>query len=348
MITSDKIRHLVRPNILALKPYSSARHEFKGVANIHLDANENPYDTGLNRYPDPQHSAIRARLAHLKQVPEESIFLGNGSDEVIDLLIRIFCTPGTDNIIMPRPTYGMYKVSAATSDVEVKEVLSKSDFQLDVPALLAAVTPQSKILFLCHPNNPSGNALHEDDMMALIRDFPGIVVIDEAYIDFCSDRSMLSQLTNFDNLVIMQTFSKAWGLAGLRLGIAYASPYIIELLYKVKPPYNINLLSQEEAIRALDDVERKNQWVVKILEQRRWLRDELSKLPMVKSILPSDANFLLVRFEEPLYWFEYLKNQGIVIRNMMHAAHCADCLRITVGTPLENQELIQAFINGSR
>ena len=342
---AHQLDHLVRPNILALKPYSSARHEFKGVANIQLDANENPYETGRNRYPDPFHAAIRERLSLLKNVPVESIFLGNGSDEVIDLLIRIFCIPGIDHIITPRPTYGMYKVSAATSDVAVKEILSFPDFQLNVPELLAAVTPQSKLLFLCHPNNPSGNALREGDVLRLLRDFPGIVVIDEAYIDFCTSKSFLPRLVDFPRLVIMQTFSKAWGLAGLRLGMAFASSYIIDLLYKVKPPYNVNVLTQMEAVRALEDAPRKEQWVANILAQRQRLQEELSELTMVKTILPSDANFLLVRFDEPKDWFEYLKTKGIVIRSMTHAAHCSDCLRITVGTALENEELIQALKN---
>lgn len=338
-----QIGQLVRPNILALKPYSSARHEYQGHASIHLDANENPYETGLNRYPDPRHLDIRTRLASLKNIPVESIFLGNGSDEVIDLLIRIFCTPGVDHIVTPKPTYGMYKVSAATSDVGVTEILSCPDFQLNVSAILESTNEHSKILFLCHPNNPSGNALKEEDVITLLQHFPGVVVVDEAYIDFCLQKSFLPRLKEFPRLVIMQTFSKAWGLAGLRLGIAYASSFITDLLYKVKPPYNVNILTQHEAVQALDHQQNKNHWLEQILAQRRWLEAELIRLPMVKKILPSDANFLLVRFHEPAYWFEYLKTKGIVIRSMMHAALCDDCLRITVGTSVENEALITAL-----
>lgn len=337
------LQALVRPNIRTLKPYSSARSEFKGVADVFLDANENPFETGLNRYPDPLQWAVKKAVGKLKDVPVENIFLGNGSDEVIDLLIRIFCEPGRDHIITLPPTYGMYQVSADISNVEVRTVPLREDFQPNVEAILDQSGPRSKLLFLCSPNNPTGNAFEPEKIEALTRGFPGIVVIDEAYIDFSSRPSALKWLPKHPNLVVMQTFSKAWGLAGIRLGMAFADTGIIELFNKVKPPYNVNQLTQKAALEALQNQPRYAGWVATILQQRTLLQDRLANLPFVEHIYPTDANFLLVKVSDPDGLYQYLIDRKIIVRNRSRVHLCAGCLRITVGRPEENERLLKAL-----
>ncbi|MEL6923978.1 MAG: histidinol-phosphate transaminase, partial [Bacteroidota bacterium] len=289
------ITKLVRPNIQRLKPYSSARSEFKGRAEVWLDANENPNDTGLNRYPDPLQWKVKQILSEIKGVPAEKIFLGNGSDEVIDLLIRIFCRPGIDEIITLPPTYGMYRVSADICDVAVREVPLTVDFQLQVEKILAAATSQSKILFICSPNNPTGNNMMLPAMQRLVENFPGIVVVDEAYIDFAGQKSTSEWLPQYPNLVVSQTFSKAWGLAGIRLGIAYANEIILNLMNKVKPPYNVNVLTQNAALEALQNRSQQQRWVNEILAERQQLVSALEDCSLVNKVFPSDANFVLAR-----------------------------------------------------
>lgn len=335
------IHQLVRPNIQKMVAYASARHEFTGQASIFLDANENPFDTGFNRYPDPLQKAVKAKISALKNVPIEQIFLGNGSDEAIDLLIRIFCEPRIDHILTLPPTYGMYKVSAAVSDVAVKRVNLTTDYQPRVDAILAAATPQSKILFICSPNNPTGNSIQLDLIEQLLQEFEGIVVVDEAYIDFASQRSTISFLAKYPNLVVLQTFSKAWGLAGIRLGMAFASKEIIDLFNKVKPPYNVNQLTQEAALKALEEQTTQKLWVSMILEQRTVIADALKQLLIVEKVYPSDANFILAKFQQPRKIYEYLIQQGIIIRDRSKVVLCEDCLRITVGKSNENQMLIK-------
>lgn len=341
--TIMNITRLIRENIRKLKPYASARSEYKGVAEVYLDANENPFDTGFNRYPDPLQWKLKEKLAALKGVKQEQIFLGNGSDEAIDLLIRIFCEPREDHIITLPPTYGMYRVSADIADVEVVEVPLLPNFQPDVEAILAKANTHSKLLFLCSPNNPTGNTFSEERMRAIIEGFPGIVVVDEAYIDFATKASLTKWLSDYENLVVMQTFSKAWGLAGIRLGMAFANVEIIELFNKVKPPYNINQLTQEAALKALENREQE-QWVKQILGQRVLLQQYLMGLDYVERIYPSDANFLLVKMQEPVAVYNYLVERGIIVRNRSNVLLCEGCLRITVGTPTENNRLVNALM----
>lgn len=337
------IASLVRPNIKALQPYSSARSEFKGSAEIFIDANENPFETGLNRYPDPLQWKLKEKISPLNPLPKENIFLGNGSDEVIDLLIRIFCEPRVDHIITVPPTYGMYKVSASIADIAVKEVLLTEDFQPSVNAILAATTAQSKILFLCSPNNPTGNDMQPDLVMELLEKFPGIVVVDEAYIDFSSQKSFNHYIDQYPNLVVTQTFSKAWGLAGIRLGMAFASKEIIHYFNKVKPPYNVNQLTQKAALEALNDTKTRTDWVFAILRERGKLATHLAAFPFVQKVYPSDANFLMAKVDEPLALYQYLVTKGIIIRDRSTVPLCEGCLRFTVGRPEENKQLLAAL-----
>ncbi len=348
------LNKLVRPNILNLKPYSSARSEFKGAAEIFLDANENPFESkgvtrfervipSLNRYPDPLQWKLKAQIADLKGIPVENIFLGNGSDEVIDLLVRVFCEPGEDHIIILPPTYGMYQVSADIANVEIRSIQLTADFQPDVDKILVTANVYSKILFLCSPNNPTGNNIHFDKIRALTAGFPGIVAVDEAYIDFSSQKSCTELLDEFPNLVVMQTFSKAWGLAGIRLGMAFASEDIIHYFNKVKPPYNINQLTQTTALEALQNKVQQEQMVQTIIGQRALLQQYLISLGFVERIYPSDANFILVKVKDPKNTYQYLVEQGIIVRDRSNVALCEGCLRITVGTPEENERLVQAL-----
>lgn len=334
---------LLRENIRALKPYSSARDEYTGAEGVFLDANENPYNNPYNRYPDPYQRKVKERIAEIKQVPVPNIFLGNGSDEPIDLLYRVFCEPGVDNVVSIDPTYGMYQVAADINNIKIKKVLLKDDFELDVPSLLAACDSNTKLLFLCSPNNPTSNCFAIADIEAVLTGFDGVVVLDEAYIDFVPEKSFLPRLSNYPNLVILQTFSKAWGMAGIRLGMAFASEAIIKVLSKIKYPYNINILSQQTALELLQQVDDKNKWVLEILAQRTVLRSLLETLPFVEKVFPSDANYLLIKTPNPKGIYNYLVGLKIIIRDRSSVSLCAGCLRITVGTAAENEELIKAL-----
>mgnify|MGYP006145724879 FL=1 len=336
----DKI---LRPCIKNLKPYSSARDEFTGKADVYLDANENPFDTGLNRYPDPYQQELKAKISNIKNVNKNRIILGNGSDEIIDLIFRAFCEPGKDEVICLPPTYGMYQVSADINNVGIKKVLLTPDFEIDEKALKNAITPNTKVIWFCSPNNPSGNTLDPDVIKSITSSFDGIVVIDEAYIDFSSSQSWIDYLDFHPNLIIMQTFSKAWGLAGLRLGMGFASPAIINILNNIKPPYNINTLTQNKASEALDNLEGKNEQVDVILSERTLLIDELQKISAVKHIYPSDANFLLVKIDNASDIYDKLVTKSIIVRNRSTVALCESCLRITVGRPEENKTLLTAI-----
>jgi len=336
----DSIKKLVRKNILAMTAYASARSEFTGVAEVFLDANENPFDNGLNRYPDPLQKTLKAKIASEKQVNSEQIFLGNGSDEAIDLLIRIFCEPGKDEIITLPPTYGMYKVSAALSDIKIVTIPLTSDFKIETKAVLRQVSERSKILFICSPNNPTGNDIPLEQIKDLLNNFEGIVVVDEAYIDFSQQDSCTRLLEKYPRLITLQTFSKAWGLAGIRLGMAFAHPAIIQLLNKVKPPYNINQLTQSAALKALDNSNEKKANVQSILQQRDFLTQAFSSIGFIKKVYPSDANFLLVKMEEPKAVYSFLLANHVIVRDRSNVTGCAGCLRFTIGTPAENERLI--------
>lgn len=341
------LNELLRPNIRDLVPYSSARDEFKGEASVYLDANENSLGSPLlkwyNRYPDPLQMAVKEKLTTIKGVTPEHIFLGNGSDECIDVLIRAFCEPGMDNILIVPPTYGMYEVSAHINNVQIKKVPLTPDFQLDLPAMEEAVDDFTKIIFLCSPNNPTGNSLHRGAVEALLNNYFGLVVVDEAYINFSRQRSFLSDLQEYPNLVVLQTLSKAWGLAALRVGMAFASKVIIDVMNKVKPPYNINQASQELVLKALDEVEQVNEMIRVLVEERGRLERELPSLTIVQKVYPSDANFLLVKVRDAKKVYQYLLDKGIVVRDRSSVILCDDCLRITVGTEKENSELIEAL-----
>lgn len=338
-----ELETLVRPNIWKLKPYSSARDEFKGEASVFLDANENPYNAPYNRYPDPLQREVKEKIATLKGVNIDSIFLGVGSDEPIDLLYRIFCEPGIDNVIAIDPTYGMYKVCADINNIEYRTVKLNDDFDFEPENLLAKVDSKSKLLFLCSPNNPSGNSFSFEKIRYILEHFQGIVIVDEAYIDFSSRPSLLGKLDQYPNLVILQTFSKAWGSAGIRLGMAFASKEIIQIFNKIKYPYNINRLTQEHALELLERNDDIRTWVKELISEREKLQKELSKLPVILHIYPSDANFLLVRTSNAQALYDYLVKKGIIVRNRNKITLCENCLRITVGTPEENKILINAL-----
>ncbi len=339
-----ELETLLRNNIKKLKPYASARHEFTGDARIFLDANENPFDSGLNRYPDPLATPLRQRLAELKGVRPDHVFTANGSDEAIDLLLRLFCEPRKDAIITLPPTYGMYEVSAGIADVEVVHVPLQTNFELDLPAILAA-TQQHRacLLFLCRPNNPTGNLFAERQVRTLLEQFEGIVVIDEAYIDFCPSASLLPWIDAYPNLVVLQTLSKAWGLAGIRLGMAFAQAPLIRWLDAVKPPYNVNQLTQKVALEALQQPEQVEQVVEVLVGERQRLAQALTELPFVEKVFPSQANFLLVRMRAARKIYEALAARGIVVRDRSRQPLCAECLRISVGTPEQNDVLLKAL-----
>jgi histidinol-phosphate aminotransferase len=339
------LESIIRKNILSLSPYSSARTEFTGEASTFLDANENPYDNGYNRYPDPLQRPVKALLAPMKGVREEQLFLGNGSDEAIDLVYRIFCEPGRSNVVAPAPTYGMYEVCARINDVEYRSIPLTADFQLDMPALRAAIDAETRVLWLCSPNNPTGNSFAVEQIEELLALCPGIVVIDEAYIDFSERPSMLRQLERYPRLIVLQTLSKAWGQAAIRCGMAFASPEIIGYFNKVKYPYNVPLPTQQQALRALRDVPAKERAVREILEQRALVAEALRALPYCQQVFPSDANFLLVRVDDANATYDYLVRQGIIVRNRNRVTLCAGCLRITIGTPQENERLLTALKN---
>ena len=333
---------LVRANILKLTPYSSARGEFKGSASVFLDANENPFESGYNRYPDPQQKLLKTLLAQLKRVSQNQILLGNGSDEVLDLLFRAFCEPNQDNVITLPPTYGMYGVLANLNAIENREVLLTKDFEPNVDEILNAVSKNTKIIFLCSPNNPTGNSFSDESILYLLKNFNGLVVLDEAYIDFSSKESWLSELNDFPNLVIIQTLSKAYGLAGLRIGIVYASEEIISMLNKIKPPYNLNTSSQEIALKKLTQNTLTAQ-VKKIVSERENVVNVLKSITFIKQIFPSDANFILIKVDDANLRYNQLIQAGIVIRNRSNQPLCENCLRITIGTKEENNQLITTF-----
>lgn len=344
---SFQLQTLLRPNIEKLVPYSSARDEFHGEARIFLDANENSIGSPLmkwyNRYPDPYQHKLKQKISQVKGVSPENIFIGNGSDECIDLLYRSFCNPGKDNVIIVPPTYGMYEVSAAINDVEVRKAPLLENFQLDLLHMETLVDEHTKIIWICSPNNPTGNAMQHEDIETILNNFNGLVVVDEAYINFARQRSFISLLNEYPNLVVMQTLSKAWGLAGLRLGMAFASAEIVAVLNKVKPPYNISEPVQDLVLQALDRLEEVNEMIREIVRERERLATALKSLALVQHVYPSDANFLLVRVADARAVYGYLLANQIVVRDRSKVMLCDNCLRITVGTARENDELLNVL-----
>lgn len=334
------LEELVRPNIWNLKPYSCARDEFQGEASVYLDANESPYNAPYNRYPDPLQLQLKQEIARIKAVRVSQIMIGNGSDEPIDLLIRIFCEPGQDNVVAIDPSYGMYQVTADVNNIKCRKVLLNEDYSLDATRVLAATDKQTKIVFLCSPNNPSGNLLEREEVIQVIEGFRGIVVVDEAYIDFALAPSFLQDLGRFPNLVVLQTFSKAWGLASVRCGMAFAGEDIIALFNKVKYPYNVNVLTQEFVLKQLENEQQTKEWVRLILEERPLMMESLQKMPFVERVYPSDANFLLVKVTDANQVYQGLVGKGVIVRNRNSVSLCNGCLRITIGTAEENQVLI--------
>jgi len=334
------INSITRKNILEMKPYSSARDEYQGDARVLLDANENPFNAPINRYPDPHQRELKQLVAEEFKTKPDQIFLGNGSDEAIDLLIRAFCEPGISNIIGIDPSYGMYEVCANLNNVRYHKVLLNNDFTLNSEAILQAKDNNTRIVFICSPNNPTGNLLNTDSILQIINNFDGLVVVDEAYIDFSSSKGLIELLKTNNNLVLLRTFSKAWGLAGIRLGMAFADPQIISILDKIKYPYNINTLTQEKMIDFLKSKSLKNEWISTIISQRDELRKHLEGFTFVEKIFPSDSNFLLVKTSNPIGIYNYLKNNGIIVRDRSKVSLCEGCLRITVGSPEENEMMI--------
>jgi histidinol-phosphate aminotransferase len=341
------INNILRPNIKNLTPYSSARDEFKGEASVYLDANENAFGSPLpqayNRYPDPLQYQVKKRLSEIKGVPPRNIFLGNGSDEAIDILYRSFCNPGVDNVIIVPPTYGMYEVSANINDAELRRVPLTADYQLDLEGIAAHIDDKTKLIFICSPNNPTGNSINRADIETLLANFNGLVIVDEAYINFSRQKSFIQELTEYANLVVLQTLSKAWGLAGLRVGMAFASEEIIEVMNKVKPPYNINEASQQLALQALQNIDQVNAWIKETLSERDKLVLQLKNYDFVLDIYPSDANFILVKTTDPRSIYNYLVERGIIVRDRSKVELCEGALRITIGTPEENVKLINAL-----
>jgi histidinol-phosphate aminotransferase len=341
------LNKLLRDNIRQLVPYSSARDEFKGEAQVFLDANENslgsPLTRWYNRYPDPHQWKVKEALGKVKGIAPQHIFLGNGSDECIDLLYRAFCVPGKDNVIINPPTYGMYEVSAHINDVEVRRAVLLDDFQLDLVHLETLVDEHTKIIWICSPNNPTANSMKRQDIEIILNNFSGLVVIDEAYINFSRHKSFIQELVDYPNLVVMQTMSKAWGLAGLRLGMAFASESVIDVYNKVKPPYNINQATQELALKALEEVGQVNEMIRLLVSMRERLAADLAGLSFVVTVYPSDANFLLIRTTDARGIYDYLLKDGIVVRDRSKVELCEGCLRVTVGTEKENAELLEAL-----
>lgn len=344
---SFDLTKITRPNIQKLTPYSSARDEFSGEAKVFLDANENslgsPLTKWYNRYPDPHQKAIKEKLAVVKGIEAQHIFLGNGSDECIDLLFRAFCEPGKDNVILCPPTYGMYEVSANINDIAIRKAPLTEEFQLDLIHLENLTDAHTRLIWLCSPNNPTGNCLNRSDIEIVLNNFKGIVVIDEAYINFAKQKSFIQELTEYPNLVVLQTLSKAWGLAGLRMGMAFASAAIIEILDKVKPPYNINQATQDLVLKALDEVGQVNDMIRLLVDMREALAEVFLSMPTVEKVYPSDANFILVKIKDARKIYEFLLTKGIVLRDRSNVKLCEDCLRITVGTEKENTLLVDAM-----
>ena len=338
------LKELTRPNVWALKPYSSARDEYSGAeASVFLDANENPYNAPNNRYPDPLQRELKSLIAPLKGVKEENIFLGNGSDEAIDLIFRAFCQPGVDNVVAIDPTYGMYKVCAEVNDVEYRPMLLDVYYQMKASALMSAIDEYTKVMFLCSPNNPTGNSMERKEIELLLNRFDGLVIVDEAYIDFSSSESLLKDLDKYPNLIVLQTFSKAWGCAAIRLGMAFASPEIIAIFNKIKYPYNVNRLTQEEAVKILKQPEQIKKWVDTLLEERARVMEAFVKLPCCIRVFPTDANLFLAKVYEATQIYNYLVSEGIIVRNRTNVTLCNECLRITIGTKEENDALLEAL-----
>ena len=338
------LQELTRPNIWSLAPYSSARNEYSGhVAHVFLDANENPYNAPFNRYPDPLQGEVKQRLAKIKGVPEECIFLGNGSDEAIDLVYRCFCEPKKDNVVAICPTYGMYEVCADINNVEYRQVMLDEHFQVTAEKLLAATDSNTKVIWICSPNNPTGNNIYREEIMKVIEQFDGLVIVDEAYIDFSSEKTMLQQLASHPNLIVLHTMSKAWGSAAIRLGMAFAQKDIIDIFNKVKYPYNVNLLTQEQAIKRLDDKISVEKWVNMLLLERGRLIQAFAELPICEKVYPTDANFFLAKMTDAQKIYDYLVNKGIIVRNRTRITLCNNCLRVTIGTKDENGELLGAL-----
>lgn len=338
------LQELTRPNIWGLKPYSSARDEYNGaVASVFLDANENPYNLPHNRYPDPMQRDLKSELSKIKKVLPENIFLGNGSDEAIDLVFRAFCEPRIDNVVAIDPTYGMYQVCADVNNVEYRKVLLDEDFRFSADELLAAADEHTKLIFLCSPNNPTGNDLLRSEIEKLILGFDGLVVLDEAYSDFSEAPSFLEELDKYPNLIVLQTFSKAWGCAAIRLGMAFASSDIIGILSKIKYPYNVNELTQKQAMEMLQRYDEIERWIKMLKEAREILEAEFAKLPCTVKMFPSDANFFLARMTNASKIYNYLVSNGIIVRNRNSVSLCGNCLRVTVGTSEENEKLIETM-----
>ncbi|MBR5470021.1 MAG: histidinol-phosphate transaminase [Paludibacteraceae bacterium] len=334
---------LIRKNILNLKPYSCARDEFKGEASIFIDANESPFDTSINRYPDPLQKELKEVIAKIKNIPSENIFLGNGSDEPIDLAYRVFCEPGIDNVTAIDPTYGMYKVCADINNIEYRNVTLSNEYHLRSEKILEKVDNNTKIIWICSPNNPTGNLLDENEITKILNSFNGIVIIDEAYIDFAQQDSWITKLPNFKNLIVLQTLSKAWGCAAIRLGMAFASNEIINVLNKVKYPYNINILTQQQALIQLSKIEKTKENISYILQQREILSNELKHISIVEKVYKSDSNFLLVKVKNANATYNYLAQNGIIVRNRNNITLCDNCLRITIGLAHENEKLIASL-----
>lgn len=338
------LKDLVRPNIWRLEPYSCARDEYKGMtAKVFLDANENPYNNPLNRYPDPLQTQLKDKISKIKGVPTDNIFVGNGSDEAIDLVFRIFCRPQLDNVVAIEPTYGMYKVCADINNIEYRAVTLDKGFKLNAARLLSACNDRTKIIWLCTPNNPTGNSLDRNEVERVIKDFQGIVVIDEAYSDFSKEVGFRTETNKYPNIIVLNTMSKAWGCAGIRLGMAFAQNDIIELFNKVKYPYNINILTQKQAMEMLDDPMEVIRWVNMLNAERQRTMDAFRELPICVKVYPSDANFFLAKMNNAQSIYEYLIKQGIIVRNRSRVKLCENCLRITIGTKSENSELLGAL-----
>jgi histidinol-phosphate aminotransferase len=342
------ISRLIRSNIASLVPYSSARDEYTGSAAVFLDANENPYNAPYNRYPDPHQAALKEKIGRLKNVDPGQLFIGNGSDEAIDILFRIFCAPGVDNVVSIDPTYGMYQVSADINNVAVRKVSLTPSFGLDIPALIAACDDNTKMLFICSPNNPTSNSFDPEEILALAGQLDVMVVVDEAYIDFSQRASLKNRVADVPNLVVLQTFSKAWGLAGIRLGIAIADPEVIRYMARVKYPYNINMLTQQFALEALENETQVEKWIAMILEERGQLERKLKRFRFVEQVYPSDANFLLVKVGKPKKVYNFLVEKKIIVRDRSNIQLCDGSLRITVGTEAENRELTDALMQYQR
>ena len=338
-----ELNNLLRENIKNLKPYSSARDEFSGDAMVFLDANENPFNEPYNRYPDPLQRLVKEKIAVLKKVGSENIFLGNGSDEPIDLLIRAFCEPGKDNVITIDPTYGMYKVAADISGVELRKVSLTEDFQLNINDILGETDKNTKLIFLCSPNNPTGNSLKKEAMLELANQFHGLVIVDEAYIDFAPGKTLMPELEHYPNLIILQTFSKAWGMAGIRLGMAFGSTELIGVLNKIKYPYNLNILTQEKAMLLLDKKVTVQKWVKLLIAERDKMAKLLVEFPFVVKVYPSEANFLLVKMHDARGIYNYLVEEGIIVRDRSKVHLCDESLRITIGNSEENENLLSAL-----